>query len=700
MRPVAAALLVVPLLLCAAPAQAVCSVDGGGPIVDGSVVTCTGLTTTPVNAPSAIGVTVTIVPGATIAVTGTRAIQLGDGAYVDAQVGSGLSSDVAVVIVGKNSIASLSGLVYTPGTFTTVSAGQDSVVAIYGELQGMFGSQSFSGGATYFIYPSATTGPSNFPHYVSNAGRIMGQMALDCPILTKSEFYNEPGGIVDGRVTYSSDLGFIGGVNCVLDSIVSNRGHIGKLATDNSSVVNPTFGVADVDFRNEATGVIDGDVVITRGYHVDKARGTNAGQIKGDVRLSHHDRSLGTWSAAWFGTPQRFTNSGAVRGVTLRSGDFIQSATASFAATGVLRVEGGSASPTDGHTGSHFLGKLQINGTQNAGCLTGVATPNSVVGGIVELSAGAQLGIDVAANQTCSFSGTLIGGGRFIKNGAGTQVLGADFIAAGSEWVRPPTAYAGGTAINAGTLVATLSDALGTGNVQIANNATLQLSGTATSPPNAIEVLGLSTINVATASATLVNAGGAGRLIKQGSGVLRAPGALSQVDGSEVRAGGLRIDAVHNGIVTVFNGATLGGSGTIVANLIAQAGATIAPAFDATSPVMLHSGGLSLGSGANLQLTAGTSGSDAVAIAGSVSLGGATLDLQLSGAIVPGTTLLLVDNDGSDAVQGTFAGLAPNALFVANGMLLQIHYAGGTGNDVTVGVINSDRIFASGFDQP
>lgn len=688
------------LLLCAVPAHAVCTVDGGGPIVDGSVVTCTGFTTTPVSASSAIGVTVTVVPGATIAATGTRAIWLGDGAYVDAQVGSGLSSDGVVVTVGKNSVVSLSGLVYSATGATTVAAGQDSVVAVYGELQGQFGSGSFFGGATYFIYPSATTGAGNFPHYVSNAGHIKGQMPLDCPIFTKSEFYNEPGGTVDYVVTYSSDLGFIGGTYCTFDSIISNRGHIGKETIDNRSVFNPNFGVADVDFRNEIGGVIDGDVVVTRGYHVDKARGTNAGQIQGDVRLTHHDRNLGSWSTAWFGTQQRFTNSAAVRGVTLRSGDFIQNANASFAATGVLRVEGGSASRTDGYTGSHFLGKLQINGAQNAGCLTGVATPGSVVGGVVELIAGAQLGITVAASQTCTFSGTLIGGGRFIKNGAGTQVLGADSIPVGSEWVRPPTDYAGGTAINAGTLVATASDALGTGAVQIANNATLQLSSNATSPPNAIQVLGLSTIDVATASATIASVSGSGRLIKQGSGILRAPSALSQLDGSEVRAGGLRLNAVHSGIVTVFNGATLGGSGTIVANLIAQAGATIAPAFDATGPVALHSGGLSLASGARLHLTAGTSGNDAVAVAGAVSLGGATLDLQLSGAIAPGTTLLLVDNDGSDAVQGTFAGLASNALFVANGMLLQIHYDGGTGNDVTIGVINSDRIFASGFDAP
>lgn len=670
-------------------AWAACSVDGGGPIVDGSVVTCTGTTTTAVSAPSALGVSVTIAPGATITVTGT-AIDLGDGAFVDAQLGSAIngSGSNGVVRIGKNGVASLRGTVTNANGNTAVFVDTDSVAAVYGTLQGRFA------GADYFIYGSATTGAGSLPRYVSNAGHIQGAVSLALPISSKSEFYNEPGGVLDSSIDYATAVGLPLTVYGTFDVVISNRGHIGKEPSLGESVQMRIAGYpANLDFRNEAGGVIDGNVHVMPGFRADGARGTNAGEIKGDVYLDCLP-IVATGSPSPGGTSQRFTNNAAVRGVVLRSGDFIQNPSASFAPTSTLRVEGGSMQPAP--VRGYYMSKLQINGVHAAGCLSS-ASDSGTVGGVVELGAGAQLGINVATGQTCSFSGVFLGAGGFIKNGAGTQVLGADIIPP-HTWVRPSTDYSGVTAINAGTLVATRSDALGVGTVQIAHNATLQLAANATSPPNSIQLLGLSTIDVAAPNSSIGSTSGLGRLIKQGSGVLRAPVALSQADGSEVRAGGLRIDAVHTGIATVFNGATLGGGGTINGTLIANAGGIIAPAFDATSPVMLHSGGLSLSSGAHLQLSAIPSGNDAVAVNGSVSLGGATLELQLSGTIPPGTTLLLIDNDGADAVQGSFAGLPQNTLFVANGMLLQISYSGGSGNDVTVGVINSDRIFYSGLE--
>jgi hypothetical protein len=78
-----------------------------------------------------------------------------------------------------------------------------------------------------------------------------------------------------------------------------------------------------------------------------------------------------------------------------------------------------------------------------------------------------------------------------------------------------------------------------------------------------------------------------------------------------------------------------------------------------------------------------------LSVTGSVNLGGSMLDLnRLSGPPpAPGKTFILINNDGSDAVSGTFAGLPQNAQFSRLGMRWQINYAGGDGNDPAVTVV-------------
>jgi hypothetical protein len=49
--------------------------------------------------------------------------------------------------------------------------------------------------------------------------------------------------------------------------------------------------------------------------------------------------------------------------------------------------------------------------------------------------------------------------------------------------------------------------------------------------------------------------------------------------------------------------------------------------------------------------------------------------------------ITLIDNDGTDAVSGTFAGLPQNAVVTAGGARYRISYTGGTGNDVTLTVV-------------
>jgi hypothetical protein len=49
-----------------------------------------------------------------------------------------------------------------------------------------------------------------------------------------------------------------------------------------------------------------------------------------------------------------------------------------------------------------------------------------------------------------------------------------------------------------------------------------------------------------------------------------------------------------------------------------------------------------------------------------------------------GTSFTLINNDGTDAVVGTFKGLPEGATLTSGGMTFQISYVGGTGNDVVL----------------
>jgi hypothetical protein len=77
------------------------------------------------------------------------------------------------------------------------------------------------------------------------------------------------------------------------------------------------------------------------------------------------------------------------------------------------------------------------------------------------------------------------------------------------------------------------------------------------------------------------------------------------------------------------------------------------------------------------------SNSDRVDMNGTVALGGA-LQLTAASPVALGTSIRIINNDGTDAVTGTFTNLPQGAAFFAGNQLFAISYTGGTGNDVVV----------------
>ena len=155
--------------------------------------------------------------------------------------------------------------------------------------------------------------------------------------------------------------------------------------------------------------------------------------------------------------------------------------------------------------------------------------------------------------------------------------------------------------------------------------------------------------------------------------------------------------------VTVGNGGTLSGAGTVDGPVTAQPGSTVRPGdyaggfFGTTfSPGNEIRGffvdDFDLQAGATLDLDIGgtvqESDYDILGVTGTVTLGG-DLNLTATSQITSGNVYTIIQNDGADAVIGTFAGLAQGATVSTAAGDFTVSYIGGDGNDVTLTAVNN-----------
>jgi hypothetical protein len=170
-------------------------------------------------------------------------------------------------------------------------------------------------------------------------------------------------------------------------------------------------------------------------------------------------------------------------------------------------------------------------------------------------------------------------------------------------------------------------------------------------------------------------------VIQAGTGTLSLPTAINNSAGTVRLNGG----TIRSSDTFGMTGGTLEGSGSFGANSIS--GGTLSPG-QAGPGLINFTSGLNLSAGATLSMsgTGTTAGSqyDQLSVVGAVSLGNATLQVVSLPAVAPGTTFVLIQNDGADAVIGTFNGLTENSILNVSGQAFRIHYAGGKGNDVTL----------------
>lgn len=413
------------------------------------------------------------------------------------------------------------------------------------------------------------------------------------------------------------------------------------------------------------------------------------------------------------------------------------SAGTTVASQAVLELQGGIAVGTEALTFQALAG-------QPAGSLRNVSDTNSWAGNITVAE---DAVFDVAAGQL-TLSGVLAGGaaGRTLtKRGTGTLVYtgttantyaGATAVAegvlqlnktagtnalagnlivgdgtgnAGSDIVRLLAAdqIADAAAVQVGTSglldLNGQSETVGpltlTGGSITTGAGTLTLTGNVTTnaAANAATISGNLALGGATRTFTLADgaaaedlvlaagvsgAAGAG-LTKEGPGTLRLNAANTYAGPTTVTAGRLLINGTQAGSsVTVATGATLGGSGTVGA---VTANGTLEPG---DGPGILRAGNVTFASTGTYRVelngTAVGTGYDQLLVTGTVALGNATLNATLGFSSTGGTQYIILSNDGTDAVTGTFNGLAEGASVTLGGRNFTISYRGGDGNDVVL----------------
>lgn len=337
----------------------------------------------------------------------------------------------------------------------------------------------------------------------------------------------------------------------------------------------------------------------------------------------------------------------------------------------------------------HFLDRgytLTGNGLKLSAGISSAGTTGGTNTVALDVALAATETFNIGAGQSLALSGIISGAGGLTVNKSGTGTL----------ILTNANTYTGSTTINAGIAVVQNPTALGStrGATKVASGATLQVKGGLTiadkltlngtgaaGTTGALEcVTGTNTwagaISLASASTIAVDAG---QLTI--SGVMSGKGSLTRAG-----AGSLIVSALntYTGGTTV-NGGVLAGGGKIGA-LLVNSGATLAPSTPITQ--IFKTGNVAFSAGSTFAValrgaTAGT-GYDQISVTGTVNLAGATLNVNLGFTPALGSAFVLIQNNGTDAVVGAFAGLPEGATLLLFGMTFQISYVGGTGNDVVL----------------
>jgi autotransporter-associated beta strand protein len=597
-----------------------------------------------------------------------------------------VSASGTTTVAGSDNL-SLSGPVTLTGNWT-VSAGAGLVTTLSGAVGQTGGNWSLtkSGLGTLVLSGTGSYGSS-----VLTAGTLTvgNGNALGTGALTLTGGTFQAGGaplsLANALTLANVTIG--GGYNVTFTGPVSASGATTVAGSDNLTLAGPV--------------TMTGNWTVSVGAGLTTALAGNVGQAGGNGTLT----KTGAGTLIFYGT-----NANAA--TTLSQG-VLAVDKANTLGNGVLTMNGGTFQANSASlvlANAVNLGSAAIGGNYNLAftgpvTLTGnpvqAGSDNFTLAGPITLTGNRTISCN--APHVLTFSGAIgeSGGPRSLtKTGSGTLILSGN------------NTYSGGTVLSAGILSVDNASAIGSGTLAL-NGGTLQANSTAISLVNPVTLGGNATIGgsydvTLTGAVTLTGgrtltvsntalttiAGSIGQsssamaLTTAGSGTLVLSGSNTYTGGTTVSSGTLLVNGTQaSGTVNVKSGAALGGSGTIGV-LYVWAGGIVLPGTSSSATGSLSSGNITFTSGLsfNVALNGATAGSGFAQLvaAGTVNLGGSTLNVLLGFSPPVGTNFTIIKNNGSAVISGTFGGLAQGATFAVNGMTFQINYTGGGGHDVVI----------------
>jgi autotransporter-associated beta strand protein len=375
------------------------------------------------------------------------------------------------------------------------------------------------------------------------------------------------------------------------------------------------------------------------------------------------------------------------------------------------------------HVGAEAL-TIRGVGPSSLGALQSLDGSNSWAG---QVTLSADTTISVSGDHDLNLSGAVLGTGDLTKIGAGTLYFsGPD-----------ANAFNGSTRVQTGVLVLNKSGAnraipgrleIGSGlglaeaevvrlaaSTQIANTSDVVVNSSGLlnldgfgeaidglSGSGRVD-LGSGFLNIGAGNGSSTFTGvirGSGTLSKLGSGTIVFTGANTYSGATTVEVGTLAVNGTQpSSAMQIHTGATLAGIGTVGA--ITSTAGTVSPGPPAPtgSAGLLSSGGLVLDAPSTFKVDLNGLAPglyDQMNIVGSVLLSTPALQItssELSPAL--GDQFILVNNDGEDAVGGSFDGLPNGSTVVIGARQFRINYNGGSGNDIVLTAINIPVAYAA-----
>ena len=456
--------------------------------------------------------------------------------------------------------------------------------------------------------------------------------------------------------------------NAIADDEAVTVNEAGTLTLSGSETIASLAGSGSVNVNGATTTLTTGDANNTAFSGVIAGSGALTKQGVGTFTLSAANTFAGTTTIN-AGTLD-VTGSLASTDIDINAGGTLQIGSASIAESSNVAIAAGSTLS-----------------------LTGDATFNTVNGaGNVSLDANTLTTGDAGSN---TIGGVISGSGGLVKQGSGMLTLsgantftgdtivnaGILALSGGAALADTSDVFLNGTAtltLNGAETVASLTQTGGTinGTSSITTSGAFTQSGGATLAANTtVTSAGAQTLQGGTIAGTL---DGTGAVVVE-TGTTSLTGTIANAASFTFNSGSF----VNNGIVNpnaVLKGGLLSGVGTFNGSVTANAGSTIAPG---NSIGTINTGDLSLGSGSTLVIEVSEAGADQVNVAGTVAINGANLVLNdLTPMLNDATqTLVIINNDGSDAVTGSgFGTITDNLAF----LIPDVTLSGGDGNDIEV----------------